>query len=260
MSVTNRAKLERLLNENYLRFHRPDFIADDPISIPKKFTKKQDIEIMGFLLATIAWGNRKSILRSGERLIQYFGKEPYRFIVEHSESDLKPLTNFVHRTFQATDLLYFIHRLKRHYLEFESLETMFSNGLSPEDEQVGPALIHFHNRFFDDPYAPQRTRKHVATPERKSACKRLNMYLRWMVRSADGGVDFGLWENFKPSQLLLPLDVHVQRTAMQLGLLKRKQSDWRACIELWENVREFDKQDPAKYDFALFGLGIDGFN
>jgi uncharacterized protein (TIGR02757 family) len=181
---------------------------------------------------------------------------PHEFITQHSDKDLIPFQNFVHRTFQATDILYFIHRLKRHYKEHNSLESMFSDGLKPSDRHVGPALIYFQDQFFDDPHFPPRTRKHVATPARNSACKRLNMFLRWMVRPADKEVDFGLWTEIKTSQLLLPLDVHVQRNAMELGLLTRKQSDWKACLELWENIRVFDKNDPAKYDFALFGMGV----
>jgi uncharacterized protein (TIGR02757 family) len=249
--------LKKFLDEQVVHYHRSSFVPDDPISIPKKFKQKQDIEIVAFLLATIAWGNRKSIISSGERLVDLMGAKPYDFILNHSPGDLKGFENFVHRTFQSTDILYFIHRLKRQYQEFDSLETMFSAGLKPEDQHTGPALVYFHQQFFDDEFAPNRTRKHVATPERKSACKRLNMFLRWMVRPAEMGVDFGLWKDIKTSQLLLPLDVHVQRVALELGLLTRKQSDWKACLELWKNVRLFDSDDPCKYDFALFGIGVD---
>jgi uncharacterized protein (TIGR02757 family) len=257
--MTSPENLRDLLESNFSRYYKKDFVEDDPLSIPHQFSRLQDIEIAGFFTATIAWGNRKSIIKSAQKLMDLMDSAPFEFITQHSDKDLKRFESFVHRTFQPTDLLYFIHRLKAHYSKHSSLETMFSEGYESNNKHVGPALARFHDEFFNDHHAPLRTRKHVATPLRKSACKRLNMYLRWMVRPDDIGVDFGLWKNINTSQLLLPLDVHVQRVALKLGLLQRKQSDWKACLELWGNIRKYDLKDPAKYDFVLFGMGVNQF-
>jgi len=244
--------LERLVQ----RFERSSFIKADPIAVAHAFSRKQDIEIAGFIAASFAWGQRPTILAKARAFLKPMGESPHDFILNHTEKDRADYEQFVHRTFQPIDALYFLDRLQRHYRENESLETMFSNGLAPGDKDVEGALRYFHDHFFDVEYAPQRTRKHVATPARKSSCKRLNMFLRWMVRPAAKGVDFGIWDTIKKDQLLLPLDVHVQRVARSLGLLTRKQADWHAVQELTSELRKFDRSDPAKYDFALFGLGV----
>ena len=238
------------------QFNHPSFIENDPISIPHQFSKKQDIEIIGFWTAMLAWGQRVTIINKAKELISLMDHAPHDFILNHKEKDRERLLSFKHRTFQATDTLYFLEFLQHFYQQHESLETAFARHLNAEDPTVEQALIGFHEQFFALPYAPQRTRKHIATPSRKSTCKRLNMFLRWMVRKDDKGVDFGIWEQIKPSQLLIPLDVHVDRVARHFSLLKRKQTDWRAVLELSEVLRSFDAQDPAKYDFALFGLGV----
>ena len=182
---------------------------------------------------------------------------PHDFIIHHQEDDLKPFLEFKHRTFNATDTLYFIEFLAHHYRQHDSLEVAFTEGLNGGDRSVKNSLAKFHDRFFNLENAPQRTRKHVATPARKSACKRLNMFLRWMVRSDEQGVDFGLWKKIKPSQLVCPCDLHVDRVARKLRLITRKQTDWATAVELTENLKDFDPNDPVKYDFALFGLGIE---
>jgi len=238
------------------RFNRPSFIADDPISIPHRFTKPPDIEIAGLFASVLAWGQRTTIIRSCERLMQLMDQAPHQFILNHREKDLRPMESFVHRTFNGTDLLYFIHFLKHHYRVHESLETLFR--VDPSDVTVEKGLIHFHKAFFGLPDFPGRTQKHIATPERKSACKRINMYLRWMVRRDKHGVDFGLWKSISPSQLVCPCDLHVERVARRLKLIRRKAVDWQTALELTSNLRKLDPADPVRYDFALFGMGIIG--
>lgn len=184
---------------------------------------------------------------------------PYDFIRNHTESDLNPFLNFKHRTFNSTDTLHFIRFFKEYYAENESLEIAFSQWMQKSDDTVEKGLIGFHNLFFSLEDSPDRTRKHIATPARKSACKRLNMFLRWMVRKDDKGVDFGIWETIQPSQLVMPLDVHVEKVARHMGLLKRKPTDWQAAVELTNKLRSLDPNDPVKYDFALFGLGLEKF-
>jgi len=248
--------LHRGLDEAVRRFNTPDFIPDDPIRIPHRFVGLQDREIMAFWTATLAWGNRTSIIRSAEKLVALMDGSPYDFVLNHQEHDRKRFLEFKHRTFQATDTLYFLEFFQNYYRIQVSLENAFVRHLLPGDVHVERALTGFHRDFFDHPYAPERTRKHVATPERGSTCKRLNMFLRWMVRNDAAGVDFGIWKQIRPSQLLMPLDVHVERVARQLGLLTRTQTDWRAVLELTEKLRVFDPEDPVKYDFALFGMGV----
>jgi uncharacterized protein (TIGR02757 family) len=238
-----------LLEKKYKQYNSFEFIENDPISIPHRFSKPQDVEIAGFFSATIAWGNRKSIMNSGNRLMALMDNAPYNFIITHQEKDLKRFLDFKHRTFNATDLLYFIEFFKQYYAKHKSLEDAFASN-------SGNRLENFHNLFFALEDSPPRTRKHVATPLRGSTCKRLNMFLRWMVRRDKNGVDFGLWKKIKPSELLLPLDVHVDRVARKLGLIRRKQTDWQTVLELTENLKTFDAKDPVKYDFALFGLGV----
>ncbi len=242
--------IERL-NFYHDKYNRKDFIADDPISIPHRFSKKQDIEIAGLFAATLAWGNRKSIINSCNKLMTLMDNRPHDFILNHTTKELKPFTTFVHRTFNATDVLYFIEFLKQHYAKHDSLELLF------QKKDAEQALISFHDSFFSMDDFPQRTKKHIATPERKSTCKRLNMYLRWMVRKDKRGVDFGLWKNIKPSMLMCPLDVHVENYARKLNLIERKQRDWLTVTELTANLRLVDSKDPVRFDFALFGMGVE---
>ncbi len=239
------------------RYETPDFIDVDPISIPHRYTDAADVEIAAFFAATFAWGQRPTILAKSSEFLARMGESPYEFIVEHSPADRRAFDDFVHRTFQPVDAHYLLERLQRHYCEHASLETLFTGGRVLEAETVRPALERFHESVFDLPHALNRTRKHVATPARASSCKRLNMLLRWMVRPSTKGVDFGLWRDIHPRQLIVPIDVHVRRMATELGLLSRKQSDWQAAEELTAVLRAFDAEDPVRYDFALFGLGIE---
>ena len=250
-------QLQDILEDAVKRFNQPDFIPNDPISIPHRFSKLQDIEIIGFWVSMLAWGQRKTIINNANKLINLMDGSPYDFIVNHQEEDRAKFSDFKHRTFQYTDTLYFLEFLQDFYKNNTSLETAFSNFLTPEDKTVEKGLVGFHNLFFALENAPQRTRKHVATPVRKSTCKRLNMFLRWMVRDDAKGVDFGLWKNISSSQLLMPLDVHVDRVARQFRLIERKQTDWKTVLELTNNLKVFDANDPVKYDFALFGLGLE---
>jgi len=240
------------LNAKVELYNQPSFIPNDPVSIPHLFTKKQDIEIAGFFAAIFAWGNRTTIIQKARELMLLMDNTPHDFCLNHTDKELKLLLKFKHRTFNTTDLLYFISFLKSHYSNHKSLETAFTKHGSTAEEM----LIGFHNYFFSLEDIPSRTRKHIATPERKSSCKRLNMFLRWMVRRDDKGVDFGIWSTISPSQLICPLDLHVVRVAKKLDLLQRKQTDWQAALELTEYLRTLDKNDPVKYDFALFGLGV----
>ena len=252
----SKRKLKALLDEQVHLYNRPQFIASDPISIPHQFTLLQDREIMGFWTAMLSWGQRTTIIHKSEQLIRLMNGSPYAFITESTDTDLKRFNGYVHRTFNTTDTLYFIHFFKNWYAAHDSLEEAFLCPGYNKLPHVEKMLIHFHHHFFNDPYAPSRTRKHVPTPETKSACKRLNMFLRWMVRRDDTGVDFGIWKSIRPDQLICPLDVHVERVARTLGLLQRKQADWLAAIELTDQMKKFDPIDPVKYDFALFGMGL----
>lgn len=245
--------LLEFLNRKVDAYNTVDFIRTDPISIPHLFSKKQDIEIAGFFAAVFAWGNRTMIINKCKELLQRMDGAPYQFITQHQPEDLKSLLGFKHRTFNDTDLLYFVAFLSYHYAEHSSLENAFLKGPSTSIEN---ALNHFYEYFFHLPDAPTRTRKHIATPGKNSSCKRLNMFLRWMVRKDNKGVDFGIWQKLKPQQLICPIDVHVARVARRFNLLQRKQTDWQAALELTENLRKFDPADPVKYDFALFGLGV----
>lgn len=249
-------ELKPLLDEVAERFNHPKFIPDDPISIPHGFKGRQDIEISALLAATLAWGKRKSIIQSCGKLMERMDHAPHDFILNHKDSDLARMERFVHRTFNATDLLYFIAFLRHHYQKNTSLETLFA--VPASDATIEQGLIRFHHAFFSLPDFPERTRKHVATPMRKSACKRLNMFLRWMVRRDDRGVDFGLWRTISPRQLVCPCDVHVERVARKLKLIRRKSLDWTTALELTENLRILDAEDPVRYDFALFGMGVMG--
>ncbi len=240
------------------RVNSQGFIANDPITIPHRFSVKQDIEIAGFFAAIMAWGSRTTIINKCSNLLERMDNEPYDFLKNHSNQELKKLEGFVHRTLNDTDLLYLIDFLSRWYDEHNSLENAFTSNLNAQDATVENGLVGFYNHVFSASYAPKRTQKHIATPAKKSACKRLNMYLRWMVRSDNRNVDFGIWKNIKTSQLICPLDVHVHRVALGLGIMNRKQPDWLAAIELTEQLSRFDPEDPVKYDFALFGMGVSG--
>jgi uncharacterized protein (TIGR02757 family) len=248
-----------LLNEKYELFNQPNFIQHDPISIPHQFNKKQDIEITGFIAATLAWGQRKTIINKCNELIELMDNTPYDFIKNHQDSDLKRFLAFKHRTFNATDTLYFLEFFKDFYTKNGSLEDAFLVGLKDNDEDIKAGLENFQNVFFSLEDYPIRTRKHVATPARNSSCKRINMFLRWMVRKDNKGVDFGIWDKIKTSALVCPCDVHVERVARKLGLITRPKPDWQTAVELTQNLKQLDPIDPVKYDFALFGLGVEGY-
>ena len=249
------SQIKDFLDEKVIQYNQPGFITLDPISIPHRFSKKQDIEISGFFAAILAWGQRKTIINKCLELFSLMDNAPHDFLLHHQEEDLKSLLNFKHRTFNEVDTLYFIHFLSWYYRQFDSLEDAFLIGQTGMRDSMESILTRFHEYFFSLPDAPSRTKKHIATPARKAACKRINMYLRWMVRDDAKGVDFGLWKKIHPSQLICPCDLHVDRVARKLGLITRKQTDWQAALELTDRLREFDPEDPVKYDFALFGLG-----
>jgi len=244
--------LKQFLDRKVKEYNQPAFIKDDPISIPHLFTKKQDIEIAGLFAAVFAWGNRTTIIGKSKELMQRMDNSPYAFIKDHSTKDLKKLKAFKHRTFNEDDLYYFIEFLHFHYSKHNSLEAAFFPipGLDAEH-----GLTHFKKYFFSVEHL-KRTEKHISSPLQKSTCKRLNMFLRWMIRDDNKGVDFGLWKTISPSQLICPIDVHVARVSKKLDLLKRKQVDWLAAIELTDALKKLDKDDPVKYDFALFNLGV----
>lgn len=249
--------LQNFLDRKVIEFNNPAFIKDDPVCIPHLFSKKQDIEIAGFFAAIFAWGIRKTIINKSILLMQLMDNAPYDFCINHSDNDLKKLIGFCHRTFNDTDLLYFISFFKFHYSKHTSLESAFFNEHTKNlyGNKIEVALNHFYGYFFSLDHL-NRTKKHIASPYKNSSCKRLNMFLRWMVRNDKNGVDFGIWKKVKPSELICPLDVHVVRVAKNLGLLQRNNADWMAAIELTDALKSFDESDPVKYDFALFGLGI----
>ncbi|WP_256013061.1 TIGR02757 family protein [Desertivirga xinjiangensis] len=281
--------LKTFLDSKADQYNQPAFIENDPVVIPHQFSLKQDIEISGFFASMLAWGQRKTIINKCRELMERMDTAPFDFILNHQEDDLKSLLGFKHRTFNDTDLLYFVHFFKQHYEKFGSLEDAFlpkktdapfradyfdesvtdqgdiesaspvcySGELIRTPVGVEAMLNSFKTYFFSLPDFPSRTIKHVSSPRQKSTCKRLNMFLRWMVRKDNNGVDFGLWSRISPSQLICPCDVHVERVARKLNLITRKQVDWQAALELTERLREFDPSDPVKYDFALFGLGIE---
>ena len=242
-------ELHSFLEENYKRYNRPDFIESDPISIPHKFSKKEDIEIAGFFSATIAWGQRPTIIKNANELMKRMDFSPYEFVLYHTKKDLLQFKNFKHRTFNGVDCAFFIKSLQNIYKKHKSLEYVFTGS------DAKSAITNFRQLFFSIPH-PHRTEKHVSNPEANSSSKRLNMFLRWMVRKDKCGVDFGIWKNIKMSELMCPLDVHSGNVARKLGLLQRKQNDWQSVEELTSRLKLFDANDPAKYDFALFGLGV----
>jgi len=246
--------LKDFLDKKVEQYNTPDFIENDPICIPHIFETKQDREIMGFFAAIFAWGQRKTIINKCRELADRMDNQPYDFITNHKDSDLKKLLGFKHRTFNDSDLLYSINFMKEHYSKYASLEDAF---FPTADTDIEKALDYFRTYFFSLPDAPQHTRKHIPSPAQKSACKRLNLYLRWMVRNDDKGVDFGLWSKASVRNLITPLDLHVDRTARKLGLLQRDKADWRAAIDLTDSLKILDVNDPVKYDFALFGISIE---
>lgn len=255
MPTTNllrRAELKDFLDEKVVHYNQPQFIETDPVQIPHLFSRKEDIEIAGFLTATIAWGNRKSILNNAHRLMQLLDNAPFQFVMQHEENDLQRLTPFVHRTFNGTDLLFFIKSLQNIYRNHKSLESIFIEHAT--NNSLQPA-IHALKKIFFEIHHPSRTTKHVSDPLKNSAAKRINMYLRWMVRKDHAGVDFGIWD-LSPALLSCPLDVHSGNVARKLQLLSRGQNDAKAVLELDRSLRTMDRHDPVKYDFALFGLGV----
>lgn len=248
------AELKDFLDAKVIQYNNPKFLETDPIQVPHLFSKKEDIEVSAFLTATIAWGNRKSIIKNAHRMMDLMDNAPYDFTLNHTDDDLRILDRFVHRTFNATDLTFFIKSLKNIYKNHDGLENIFAT-----DADLQITISNFKRIFFEIPH-PQRTTKHISDPLKGSAAKRINMFLRWMVRDNKTGVDFGLWKSIRPSQLSCPLDVHSGNVARKLGLLKRKQNDAKALSELDKNLRKLDPKDPVKYDFALFGLGVfEGF-
>ncbi|WP_412468433.1 TIGR02757 family protein [Pedobacter sp. KLB.chiD] len=274
-------ELKNFLDSKVEQYNSPNFIADDPVCIPHLFEKRQDIEIAGFFAAVLAWGQRKTIISKCRELLNRMDNAPHDFVLHHSDNDLKRLLDFKHRTFNDTDLLYFISFFKMHYGRFDSLEQAFLPqqdilpAARPEmaDEltdavpkiclagqlpaSIEQCLNYFRNYFFSLDDFPHRTKKHISSPQQKSTCKRLNMFLRWMVRDDEKGVDFGIWDTLNPKDLICPCDVHVDRVGRLLGLINRKQTDWLTAVELTGHLKEFDPLDPVKYDFALFGLGVE---
>ena len=246
--------LQEFLDEKASFYNCKDFIPSDPISIPHLFNKKEDIEIAGFLAAALAWGQRVTIINKSIELMNRMGNSPHEFVVNATDDNMVKLSGFVHRTFQEDDCMYFIHTLQQMYRNEGGLEAVFTHGFKVKGS-VKDAIVHFRNEFFKYGHL-QRTRKHVSNPDEGSAAKRLNMFLRWMVRDDGNGVDFGLWKTISVSDLMCPLDVHSGNIARRLGLLERKQNDWTAVEELTANLKEFDANDPVKYDFALFGIGV----
>jgi len=249
--------LKDFLDSKVLQYNTPDFIEPDPISIPHQYTLKEDIEISGFLTATISWGNRKMIVKNANRMMDLLGNSPYDFVMNHEEHHLEKLEGFVHRTFNSIDFSHFIKALKHIYNNHDGLESIFLNHAS--EDSLQPAIHELKRVFFEIPH-PSRTTKHVSDPFKNSACKKINMWIRWLVRNDNTGVDFGIWNSIPPSKLSCPLDMHSGNVARKLGLLTRKQNDAKALVELDASLRKLDSADPVKYDFALFGLGVfEGF-
>jgi uncharacterized protein (TIGR02757 family) len=271
------AKLKDFLDSKVAAYNRAGFIESDPVCIPHRFSLPQDIEISAFFAAIFAWGHRTIIIKKATALMELMDNAPYQFITQHQPGDLKRLMEFKHRTFNGTDLLYFIEFFEQYYATHPSLESAFLRGYAeePQDGLTGPqegptgpqggpverkwrmeaSLNGFYHTFFSLEYVPARTRKHIASPEKNATCKRINMFLRWMVRKDDKGVDFGLWKGLSQADLICPIDLHVARVARRFGLLQRPATDWKAALELTDMLRGYDPDDPVKYDFALFGLG-----
>lgn len=249
----NKTELKEFLDEKAFLYENPDFIGSDPIQIPHSFSKKEDIEISGFLASTIAWGKREMIIKNTKRMMELMENAPHDFILNHTDEDVTSFDGFVHRTFNADDFRFFVKSLQNIYTNHKGLENTLA--ITDGTDNYKTAIHQFKKTFFEIPHLP-RTQKHVSDPVKGSASKRINMYLRWMVRDAKKGVDFGIWKKHSSAHLHCPLDVHTGNVARKLTILKRKQNDWKAIQELDSTLREFDKVDPVKYDFALFGLGV----
>lgn len=253
------SEIKELLDEKYFQFNNTSFIETDPISIPHKFSKKEDIEIASLLVATIAWGQRTSIINNGNKLMRLMNDEPRDFILNFTKKDAARFEGFVHRTFNSTDCVFFLNSLKHIYTKHGGLEAAFSTDFSSKETDVKNAITNFRALFLNTEHQ-SRSEKHISNPSAKSSAKRLCMFLRWMVRKDKHGVDFGIWKSIKSSQLCLPLDLHTGNVSRKLGLLNRTQNDWQAVEEITSVLRTFDKNDPIKYDFSLFGLGaFEGF-
>ncbi|MEL6847951.1 MAG: TIGR02757 family protein [Bacteroidota bacterium] len=253
-------ELREFLLLKHDQFNQADFIPDDPVSIPHRFDKKEDIEIAGFFSALIAWGRRNMIIRNANRLMEIMEQQPFQYVMEASENELSRLEAFVHRTFNGQDARGLVLSLRRVYAEHGGLEGIFSQGVKAQDGDVKGGILHAREKLLASPEILPRTHKHVANPAKGSSAKRINMFLRWMVRKDKRGVDFGLWEGIGMHQLICPLDVHTGNVARKLGILDRKQNDWKAAAALTETLRRLDADDPVKFDFSLFGLGVvDGF-
>lgn len=251
-------ELKEFLDEKATLYNKIDFIESDPIQIPHRFSLKEDIEIAGYLAATLAWGNRKMIINKTSELMERMGNSPYDFVMNYSENEFEEIESFKHRTLNAVDLDFYIRSLQNIYQNHDGLEAVFS--FSETDEDSFNAIENFRSKFLEIPHET-RSQKHLSSPAKGSAAKRINMFLRWMVRNDNQGVDFGIWNAISPSQLVCPLDVHSGNVARHLGILTRKQNDWKAAMELHHKLKEFDPNDPTKYDYALFGLGVfEGFS
>ena len=246
-------ELKDLLDEKAYQYNQSTFIETDPIQVLKQFSQKENIEIAGFLTATIAWGQRKTIIKNAFQLMELMDNNPYEFLMNTDMSEWQHFQYFKHRTFNGTDCIFFLSSLKNIYENHDGLEQVFTSGFQ-KDKTVASALRYFRQVFFEVEHE-KRSQKHISNIDKGASAKRLNMFLRWMVRSDSRGVDFGLWKDIPMSDLLLPLDIHTGRQARQLGLLTRKQDDWKAVLEVTDNLRHFDQKDPVKYDFALFGMG-----
>lgn len=247
-------ELYEFLEERHNKYNQPGFVESDPIQIPHRFSLKEDIEIAAFLTAAIAWGNRKMIIRNADRMAQLMGNSPYDFVMNANVFQLERLESFVHRTFNATDLLFFVKSLQNIYTNHHGLESVFTKGFGTSN-QIFDAIAYFRKVFFEIEH-PARTQKHISNVEKNAAAKRINMFLMWMVRNDKRGVHFGLWQKIPASALMLPLDVHTARVGRSVGLLSRTQNDRKAVEEITASLRQFDATDPVKYDFALFGAGV----
>ena len=257
LSKMNFSDLKSFLDEKVTLYNNPNFIESDPVQIPHLFSQKEDIEIAGFLSATIAWGNRKMIIQNSHKMMNLLGNSPYDFVMSHSDNDLEKLSTFVHRTFNGQDFVTFVKGLQHIYTHHNGIEAVFA--LHQENHHLGKSIHEFRKLFFEISHE-SRTQKHISDPLNNSAAKRINMYLRWMIRKDNAGVDLGIWKSISPHKLSCPLDVHSGNVARKLELLTRKQNDGKALAELDAQLRSLDATDPVKYDFALFGLGIfEGF-
>ncbi len=249
--------IKAFLDSKWAFYNTPAFIKNDPISIPHRFSTKQDIEIAGFFAALFAWGHRTIIINKASELMQLMHNEPYAFVRQFTEKDLKPFMQFKHRTFNYVDIMYLLEWLQQHYTQHNSLEYAFYNGMQPFDATIENGLIQFYKNVFSLPHAPKRTQKHISTPAKKSACKRINMFLRWMVRNDNMGIDFGIWHHIQPKQLVCPLDVHVTKVAKRFGLIESNDTNWKQALALTNSLKKYDANDPVKYDIALFALGAE---